>query len=272
MASYDQAIPPGGVGKIVLTVKTEGFQGRVTKSALVKSNDTRHQSLNLSLSADIRSYIVVEPALRAVLQGVVGDEIRQVLWIRAGDGYPIEIREVSTNMSQWLDYKLLPKEGGHGYDLEVRSKVKTQASAGGYLRLVTNHPRKPELTVPVQLRVRPEFETLPPEIAFGRVSVPEAPSSAARVMKSVTLVDNRGRVIRVRDLRYNDKLFKATAVPLGGENASRWRIELEPRLERLPGGSVSDILIIKLEGTKAAEVEVPVSIVVQREGQKSGSK
>ena len=266
MASFDQAIPPGGVGKIVLSVKTEGFQGRVTKSALVKSNDPRQQSLNLSLSADIRTYIVVEPALRAVLQGVVGDDIHQVLQIRAGDGYPLEIRETSTNMTQWLDYTVVRKGGNHQYDLELRSKAQTQANAGGYIRLVTNHPKKPEVTIPVQLRVRPEFEVLPPEIRFGRVTVP---ASGEKVMKVVTLVDNRGKGIRVRDLKYNEKFFKATAVPLGGENASRWRIEVEPRFDRLPGGDVRDTVVVKLEGTKTGEVKVPVSITVQKEGQKS---
>ena len=266
MASFDQAIPPGGVGKIVLTVKTEGYQGRVTKSALVRSNDPRQQSLSLSLAADIRTYIVVEPVPRAVLQGVVGDDIRQVLQIRAGDGYPLQIRETSTNMTQWLDYKVVSKGGNHQYDLELRSKAQTQASAGGYIRLVTNHPKKPEVTIPVQLRVRPELEVLPPEITFGRVTVP---ASGAKVMRVVTLVDNRGKSIRVRDLKYNDKFFKATAVPLGGENTSRWRIEVEPRFDRLPGGGVTDIVVVKLDGTNPDEVKVPVSITVQKEAQRS---
>jgi hypothetical protein len=266
VASFDQAIPPGGVGRIVLTVKTEGYQGRVTKSALVKSNDPRQQSLSLSLSAEIRTYIVVEPAPRAVLQGVVGDDIRQVLQIRAGDGYPLQIRETSTNLGQWLDYKLVSKGGNHQYDLELQSKAQTQASAGGYIRLLTNHPKKPELTIPIQLRVRPEFEVLPPEIIFGRVTVPP---SGEKVMRVVTLVDNRGKSVRVRGLKYNEKFFKATAVPLGGENATRWRIEVEPRFDRLPGGGVTDTVIVKLEGTKSDEVRVPVSITVQKEEQKS---
>ena len=268
MASFDQAIPPGGVGKIVLAVKTEGYQGRVTKSALVKSNDPRQQSVTLSLSADIRTYIVVEPAPRAVLQGVVGDDIRQVLQIRAGDGYPLQIRETSTNMNQWLDYRLVSKGGNHTYELEVRSKAQTQASAGGYIRLVTNNPKKPEVTIPVQLRVRPEFEVLPPEITFGRVTVP---ASGEKVIRAVTLVDNRGKSLRVRDLKYNEKFFKVTAVPLGGENASRWRIEVEPRFDGLPAGDVRDTVIVKLEGMKPGEVMVPVSITVQKEGQKSAT-
>jgi hypothetical protein len=268
VASFDRAIPPGGVGKIVLTIKTEGYQGRVTKSALVKSNDPRQQSLSIFLSAQIRSYIVVEPALRALLQGVVGDEIRQVLQIRAGDGYPLQIRETSTNIGQWLDYRLVSKGDNSQYDLELQSKAQGQASVGGYIRLVTNHPKKPEVTIPVQLRVRPEFEVLPPEVAFGQVPVP---ASGAKVMRAVTLVDNRARPIRVRELRYNQGLFKVSATPLGGESASRWRIEVEPRFDRLPGGGVSDTVVVKLEGAKTDEVKVPVSITVQKEGPKSGS-
>ena len=268
MASFDQAIPPGGVGRIVLTVKTEGYQGRVNKTALVRSNDPRHQSLSLSLSADIRASIVVEPARVVTLAGVVGDDIRQVLRIRPGDGYPLEIRGLSSDLDQWLDCKLLTKEA-HVYDLEVRSKSQIQTNVGGSIRLVTNHPKTPELKLPVYLRVRPELEVLPPEVAFGRVTVSSSPGD--KVMRAVTLVDNRGRMIRVRGLHYNQRLFKATAVPFGGEYASRCRIEVEPRLDRLPAGSVSDTLIITLDGTKANEVRVPVSIVVQKQEQKSGS-
>jgi hypothetical protein len=266
VASFDQAIPPGGVGKIILTVRTEGYQGRITKSAFVKSNDPHQQRLSLSLSADIRTYIVVEPAPRAVLQGVVGDNIRQVLQIRAGDGYPLQIRETSTNLSQWLDYKVVSKGGNHQYDLELQSKAQSQASAGGYIRLVTNHPKKPEVTIPVQVRVRPELEVLPPEITFGRVT---GPPSGGKMMRVATLVDNRGKSVRVRGLKYNEKFFKATAIPLGGGDASRWRIEVEPRFDQLPVGGVSDTVVVQLEGTKSDEVRVPVSITVQKEGQKS---
>ena len=46
---------------------------------------------------------------------------------------------------------------------------------------------------------------------------------------------------------------------------------MEPRFDRLPGGGVSDTIVVKLEGTKTDEVKVPVSITVQKEGQKSGS-
>jgi hypothetical protein len=269
VASYDKAIPPGGVGKIVLTVKTEGYQGRVNKTALVKSDDPRHQSMSLSLSADIRTYIVVEPTRVALLQGLVGDDIRKVFTIRAGDGYPLEIRGVSSNMDQWLDYKLLPKEGSHVYDLEVRSKSPAQTSVRGYIRLVTNHPKKPELTLPVRLLVRPEFDVVPPVVAFGPVTVPSSPGE--KVVRMVTLMDNRGRMIRVRELDYNQELFKATAVPTGSEPASMCRIEVEPRLDRLPAGRVRDTLIIKLDGTRTEEVRVPVTIVVQRREQNSGT-
>jgi hypothetical protein len=266
VASFDEAIPPGGVGSIVLMVKTEGYQGRVTKSALVKSNDPRRQSLTLSLSADLRPHIVVEPTAAALLQGVVGDDVRQVLQIRAADGYPLQIREATSNMSEWLDLKLASKGGTHQYDLEVRSKAQAQATVTGYIRLVTNHPKKPEMAIPVQLRVRPEFEVLPQEITFGRVTVP-APGE--KLMRVVTLVDNRGKSIRVRGLKYNEEFFKATAVPLGSENTSRWRIEVEPRFDRLPGGGVTDTVVVKIEGTKTDEVRVPVSIMVQKGGQQS---
>ena len=163
---------------------------------------------------------------------------------------------------------MVTKEGSHLYELEVRSKAQTRASLGGYIRLVTNHPKKPEITLPVQLRLRPELDVLPPEIAFGRVSVP---SSGQRVTRAVLLVDNRGRAIHVRDLEYNKNFFQAAISSLGGGQDSRCRIEVEPRLDRLPAGNIRDTLIVKLEGSNTEVVKVPLSIDVRKQGQKSGN-
>ena len=39
MASFDKAIPPGGEGKITLSVDTRGYQGKIHKTARIFTND-----------------------------------------------------------------------------------------------------------------------------------------------------------------------------------------------------------------------------------------
>jgi hypothetical protein len=265
VADYDRAIPPGGVGKITLTVNTAGYQGMITKTALVSSNDPHLPSLTLSLSANVRTHIVVEPSPRIFLSGAVGGNIRQVLHIHAGDDYPLEINGVKTNLDQWIHCKLVPKEGSHSYDLEVTGESAAQGSYTGYVQLLTNHPKKPEVTLPVYLRVEPALKVWPWEIYFGRVS--EITTTGEKLKRTVTVEDNRRKGIQLKELRYNKDHFTVTAVPLTSAPVTKYRIEIVPRLDLLPKGQVNDTLIIKTDVERGGEIRVPVSIEVDKKGQ-----
>ena len=77
MVRYDRAIPPGGVGQVTLQVSTSGFQGKVTKSAQVTTNDPKQRISKIFLSIDVRAHLIVEPGPKIMLQGIVGDDIQQ---------------------------------------------------------------------------------------------------------------------------------------------------------------------------------------------------
>ena len=54
MASFDQTIPPGGVGKITLSVSTEGYQGNIRKRARVYNNDPENKQTYLTMMAFVK--------------------------------------------------------------------------------------------------------------------------------------------------------------------------------------------------------------------------
>ena len=60
MASFDRAIPPGGVGKITLSVAMEGQQGKIRKQARVYSNDPENKQMTLTLKAFVKGHKQVE--------------------------------------------------------------------------------------------------------------------------------------------------------------------------------------------------------------------
>ena len=60
MASFDGAIPPGGVGKITLSVSTKGYQGSISKRARVYSNDPKNKQATLTLMASVKEPNKVE--------------------------------------------------------------------------------------------------------------------------------------------------------------------------------------------------------------------
>ena len=131
MARYSRAILPGGMGNITLQVHTTGYQGKITKSAMVKSNDRRRSVSRIAVKAVVIPHIMVKPASRVTLRGVVGDDIHQVLQISSGDCRPLENSGIKSSLDRWIDYNIKRREDGRTYDLEVISKATEWVSTDG---------------------------------------------------------------------------------------------------------------------------------------------
>ena len=262
MASYDRAIPPGGVGKITLQVKTKGYQGRTTKSARVLSNDPSRRNERIYLSINVRPYIVVEPRPRILLGGIVGEEVRRVLQIRAADDQPLEILKVETNLGSAIDYKLKRKEGGHGYELEVKVKATDKQISSGFLRILTNHPVKKELKLPVLVRINSELEVRPARILFIKRSSTEAKGQQQR--RVLTIVNNRGKPFRVQGLHYNKEYFEVRPLRPIDQSSRYHQLEVVALMEKLPSSKVDleETLIIRTDLDQPKELKVSIHIQI----------
>ncbi|MBN1830240.1 MAG: hypothetical protein JW884_14000 [Deltaproteobacteria bacterium] len=54
MARFDGSIPPGGEGKITLTVNTKGYKGKTTFVADVHTNDPKNRFTMVAIGATVR--------------------------------------------------------------------------------------------------------------------------------------------------------------------------------------------------------------------------
>ena len=263
MADFDRAIPPGGVGKVTLKVKTKGLQGRVTKSANIRSNASNLQTAKIYLSINVRPHIIVEPARRIVLRGVVGEDVRQVLRIRPADDRPLEISKVETNLGSAIDYELRPRGDGRQYELEVAVKSAGSQIFNGYLKLLTNHPAQKQLKLFVHVRVKPELEVRPDRVIFRKRST--AGTIVGQLRRMLTMVNNLGKPFRIRELSYNEEYFEVRSVGPADKSSSKHQLEVVALVERLPAGRVGleDTLIIKTDIAQAAELKVPMRIQIE---------
>ncbi len=263
MASYDRAIPPGGVGKITLEVKTTGFKGKITKSARVISNDPKQPNAKIYLSINVRQYIIVEPAPRIFLAGIEGDDVRGVFHLRAADDKPLEIIKVETNPGLAIDYELNRKEDGRQYELEVKAKSTDKQTSSGFLKIFTNHPVKKELKLPVLVRINPELEARPARILFRKRSQRE--TKADKLRRVLTLVNNRGKPFQVRGLSYNREYFEVRPMRSVDKPSSNHQFEVFAFIERLPASRVvlEDTLTIAINGAQTKELQVPISIRIE---------
>lgn len=261
MADYDEAIPPGGVGKITLQVDTTGFQDKITKNALVQTNDPDNPSTEIFISVTVRPHILVKPGRRIALRGVAGEDIRQVLQIHANDDHPLEILDIETDLQEWLECKLHPKQSGRDYELEVIYRSAAPTSRPGEVRLLTNHPQTKELKLPVFLLVRPDIEVWPKAISFGQVS--KGVTKAKGIRRKFAVGSNKGQGFHFKELRYNEDFFKVTIAETTGTPPWRYWLEVKPRLDRLPAGMVRDTVVIKPDVDPPIELKVPISIQVK---------
>jgi hypothetical protein len=261
---YDRTIPPGGVGQVTLQVNTTGLRGKITKSAQVTTNDPTQVKSKIYLTINVRTYIIVEPGTKILLRGIVGEDIRHVVSIRATDDQPLEITKVQSNLSSAIDYKLNRKDEAHQYELEVVSKVTDRKTASGFITLHTNHPKKKVVKLSVHIRIRPELEAWPNTITFQQGSQPGYKSRESK--RVLTIMNTRGRNFRILELSYNKAYFQVRSLGQDGKAASRHKLEVVALMDKVPGGRVQfqDILTIKTDSTQAGELRIPLTIRLKK--------
>jgi len=149
VAHFDKAIPPGGEGKIKLQVTTKGYQGPVQKSAKVYHNDPNTENLVLKLKANVK--VPIHLSSRYVrLYGKEGQSITRVVDIKAELDKPLKITPIEFNLKDKLSYTIEEIEKGKKYRIKFKSIPGPPQTYAGFLKLKTNYPEKPELTVRIR--------------------------------------------------------------------------------------------------------------------------
>jgi hypothetical protein len=261
---YDRTIPPGGVGQVTLQVNTTGYQGKITKSAQMTTNDPRQRKSKIYLAMNVRTYIIVKPGTKILLRGTVGEDIRRVVSIRPIDDQPLEITKVQSNLGSVIDYKLNRKDDSHQYELEVVSKATDRKTASGYITLHTNHPKKKVVKLSVHIRIRPELEAWPNTITFQQGSQPGSKSKESK--RVLTVLNTRGKNFRIVQLSYNKAYFQVRSLGQDDKAARRHKLEVVALMDKLPGGRVhfQDFLTIKTDSTQARELRIPLTIRLKK--------
>lgn len=151
MASFDRAIPPGGVGKITLSVRTEGYQAQIRKTARVYTNDPSAKETALSLKAFVKAPIYLVPRY-VNLSGLVGERVIRTMEIRAGLDKPLELSPESFSLEGKLSYTVEEVDKGRKFIIRFNSIPLSEQSYQGFLKLKTNYPEKP--TIEIKIRGR----------------------------------------------------------------------------------------------------------------------
>jgi len=147
VARYDRVIPPGGTGKVTLTMDTSRVRGDFEKKAIVWSNDLKRRSMALYLIGEVKPHISLEPGGYLSLWGVKGKVPREHLEIINNRKRPLKITGIDNDLPGHIRWHLKEIKAGFVYRLEVEDISKTAGDYTGHLIVQTDNPQKPELII-----------------------------------------------------------------------------------------------------------------------------
>ncbi|MCP4577155.1 MAG: DUF1573 domain-containing protein [Deltaproteobacteria bacterium] len=187
MANFDPAVPPGGEGKITLKVNTKGYQGNVRKSASVKTNDPKNQTISLVVKATVK--VPIHVSSRYVeLKGKGDKEVQKTISIAAELNKPLNLTVIEYTLKNKLNYAIETVKKGKEYRIRFTSIPAIKENFRGILKLKTNYSEKPEIRFVIHGRFKPiDIPSRPPSSGIKK----EAPVRGANMVKAPIYVSSR---------------------------------------------------------------------------------
>ncbi len=255
MAHFDRAIPPGGEGTVTLNLNLANTQGKLQKTAEVLSNDPKKPRVTLKMLGFVKAFIEVSPSNMVVFQGMgdqTGEETVDVVSTLA----PFHIQNVETNLGDQVEYKVETVEDGKRYKIVFTNKVK-KGDYHGYVKLLTDHPKKPEVSIRVTGNIMGEVSVKPLSLSIGKLDLNAAQPPRTGV---VVVLNNRNTPFRITKLTYDEQYLAVVQKPIPDKQG--FSLEITPRLEQIPkGGRQQASLVVETDVNPEEKHTVQVFVV-----------
>ena len=151
MARFDRTIPPGGEGKITLRIKTRDYQGVISKSAKVYTNDPRKKVELLRINAFVKVPIYLSNRY-VYLTGIADRKISRSITVKANENKPLKLEQISFDLSKKVAYRIEEVESGRVFMIYFTSIPGSVGIYRGVLKLKTNYPEKPEIIILIRAK------------------------------------------------------------------------------------------------------------------------
>ena len=263
MARFDRAIPPGGEGKITLQINTSGFGGSIHKTARVTTNDPKRPDLKIGLKGHVWTPVEVKPR-RVYLKGIVGDPLEKLVHLRAQKQEPLVLQIEEISSPEKIAANLKELEKGRLFELRFTNQVRNKIRYREQVKLKTNYPEKPEITIGVMGLITPPVEVRPKVLNFGNIAGDGKSDNTERKQavprRSVVVISYRNKDLEIVGLQVERALFGITRT---NQQAGRVTITLAPFTDRLNKGMNRDTLKIRtrLEGYETLAVSLSVNVL-----------
>jgi len=173
--STRDVIPPGETGDINVVFNSRGYEGAVTKSVYVHSNDPEEPRVGLAMKGTVVVDLITRPRALQFGDLIVGETSSKKVYIVPQHLKTLEIKKIETSADyitvSTSDYTELEK---HGYEIEVTLTPKTPiARIQESVTISTNSEQQPLIQVFIHGRVL-EGMTVEPKTLHFRLRAGES--------------------------------------------------------------------------------------------------
>jgi hypothetical protein len=189
---YDKTIKPGAEGKIVLNVDTKTFQGPISKSALILTDDPEKPQVTVFVLANVKPYVETHPTGFFRLQALTGETASSELILLSdeADFKPVKAEAPNTYLKATLapvpEGEKVAGKGPNQWKITVTTTPDApEGLLGGYVKVATGAAKQPELSLAVSGYIKPTLSITPLSVNFGNFEPKADP-----VKRTVTIINN----------------------------------------------------------------------------------
>jgi hypothetical protein len=146
VAHFDPVIPPNAEGRIIVKIDTKGFEGPQRWVVKVFSNDPKWKEAVLDLRATVKPVITLSGS-PVFFRGKKSASPTEQVEIRTDLDRPLILTPEQFTLSGKVTYSLSEIEKGKRYQVTFQNVARKGESYRGYLKLKTNFPEKPDVTI-----------------------------------------------------------------------------------------------------------------------------
>ena len=151
MADYDEAIAPGGSGRISLAVKTDAYSSPIQKGAKVISNDPDNSETLIRIKIHVINYLTVSPP-NVYIRKSNGAFTDAVATIATDRQLPLELAVASFTIPEKVQYAIHEIIKGKTFKVTFHQIQESDEAYSGLLILKTNYTDRPTLRIFVRSR------------------------------------------------------------------------------------------------------------------------
>jgi len=169
--TYDREILPGATGKIPIIINTTRLRSKVTKTVTVTSNDPKDSTVRLSISGTVKQRIKIDPPKGGTFGRIKPNEsVKRTLTLTNNTDSPVELTLMAPT-TKTFTAELAEKKPGQVYELLLKTQPPYQDKYNrGQIKLRTNIPEQPVITIPTNVYALAEVEITPEEVIIPKAT------------------------------------------------------------------------------------------------------